>query len=43
MKIKKTVNGVTHTAEYSYAGLTAETKETYNKLYAEAIKKEGKK
>lgn len=43
MKTKKTVNGATHTAEYSYTGLTEEVKKTYNKLYAEAIKKEGKK
>lgn len=42
MKIKITVNGVTHTAEYTYT-LTDKAKETFNKLVAEAIKKEGKK
>ena len=41
MKIKITVNGVTHTAEYTYT-LTDKTKDTFNKLVAEAIKKEAK-
>ena len=41
-RIKITVNGVTHTAEYTYT-LTEKTKETFNKLVADAIKKEGKK
>ena len=42
MKIKITVNGVTHTAEYTYT-LTEKTKDNFNKLVAESIKKEGKK
>ena len=41
-KIKKTVNHVTHTADYTYTGLTEETKKTYNRLLAEKLK-EGKK
>ena len=39
MKIKKSVNGVVHTAEYTHSGLTEETVKTYNKLLAEAAKK----
>ena len=38
MKIKKSVNGVTHTAEYSYT-LTEETKKKFNKILAEGVKK----
>ena len=35
MKIKTSVNGVVHTAEYTYTGLTDETIKTYNRLLAE--------
>jgi hypothetical protein len=34
-RIKITVNGVTHTAEYTYSGLTQETIKTFNKTLAE--------
>lgn len=39
MKIKITVNGTQHKAEYTYSGLSEKTIQTYNKLVAEAIKK----
>ena len=43
MKIKKSVNGTQHKAEYTYSGLSEKTVQTYNKLVVEAIKKEVKK